>query len=127
MLKCEQFGTGISTLIAHLLADIFSHRIRGHVDDGSRPGLRDEIRDALPIASSASFPAFMLAVGWLGWIAPLPVLLASMIVIVFRFLMLGGMVGYLTGERSSWNSVLAGVGLAVAGVAVVGIKLLLTH
>jgi hypothetical protein len=63
-------GTTATTFLAHVFADIVAYRTIG-VDDDRSDRLRaraaaQELRGTLPIASSGAFPAFFLALGWLG-------------------------------------------------------------
>jgi hypothetical protein len=122
-------GTAVTTYVAHVVADVYSHRIRalGQKDDETRRELFQELRDAVPIASSASMPTVILIVAWIGWLPPLVALTIAIITVVVRFVLLGSMVGYLTDKTSSWRSVLEGVALAGIGIIVVALKVLLAH
>ena len=64
-------GTTATTFLAHVFAEIVAYRAIGDVADERTDHVRaraaaDELRDALPIASSGALPAFFLALGWLG-------------------------------------------------------------
>lgn len=122
-------GTAATTYVAHVVADVYSHRIRalGHEDEESRLELLQELRDAVPIASSASMPTIILIAAWLGWLPPIVALTIAIITVVVRFVLLGSMVGYVTDKTSSWRSVFEGIGLAVIGIIVVALKVLLAH
>ena len=71
-------------------------------------------------------PIVLLA-GWQAWLSPTAAVGVALASIVVRFVLLGSVVSYLDGERSTWKNVLIGIGLAVAGLVVAGVKLALTH
>ncbi|GAA2066115.1 hypothetical protein GCM10009722_30270 [Williamsia deligens] len=68
-------GTTATTFLAHVFAEIVAHRVMVDTDD-DRPhpvqarAALEELRDALPIASSGAFPAAILALGWLEVLSP---------------------------------------------------------
>jgi hypothetical protein len=115
-------GTALSTFIAHVLAVVVAHP-----GDEDGPGLRDSVRDSVPIATSGLLPALVLLAGWQGWLSVAAAVVVALASIVVRFVLLGSVVSYLDGEQSTWKNLLIGVGLAVAGIVVAGVKLLLTH
>ena len=115
-------GSAVSTFVAHVLAVVVAHP--GHEDGSS---LRDSVRDSVPIATSGLLPTLVLLAGWQGWLSAPAAVIVALATIVVRFVLLGSVVSYLDGERSTWKNVLIGVGLAVAGLVVAGVKLVLTH
>ena len=115
-------GTAVSTFAAHLLAVSVAHR---RPEDEHR--LRAAVRDSVPIATSGLLPALVLLAGWLGWLSAAVAIGVAVASIVVRFVLLGSVVSYVEGEQSTWKNLLIGVGLAVAGLVVAGVKLVLTH
>lgn len=115
-------GTAVSTFIAHVLAAVVAHP-----GDEDGAGLPDSVRDSVPIATSGLLPALVLLAGWQGWLSATVAVVVALASVVVRFVLLGSVVSYLDGEQSTWKNLLIGVGLAVAGVVVAGIKLVLTH
>ena len=66
-------GTTATTFLAHVFAEVVAYRTIGDAADADdradhvrARAAAEELRDALPIASSGAFPAFFLALGWLG-------------------------------------------------------------
>jgi hypothetical protein len=119
-------GTAFSTYLAHVLAHWIGHQIRseGRSDFAH---LREGIRNAVPIATSALFPTAILLVGMWGWLEPLWALSLAITAVVVRFMVMGFVVGSLSGNKVSLSSFIAGVALAVAGLVVVAVKVVLTH
>lgn len=119
-------GTGISTYIAHVFAASVAHRIRS----GDHPASHDfrvEIRNAVPIASSAVGPTLVMLVALAGWIPGEWAIPIAILTIVGRFLYFGSLVSRLSGKKSSWRSMFAGIGMAATGLVIAAIKILLTH
>jgi tellurite resistance protein TehA-like permease len=119
-------GTAVSTYLAHVLAHWIGHQIRSEGRADSKH-LREGIRNAVPIATSGLIPAAILLVGMWGWLEPLWALNLAIATIVVRFLVMGFVLGSLSGNKVSIASFVAGIALAVAGIIVVAVKVLLTH
>jgi hypothetical protein len=119
-------GTAVSTYLAHVLAHWIGYQIRaeGRSDLGH---LRAGIRNAVPIATSGLFPTSLLVMGMWGWLEPLLALSLAIAAVVVRFLVMGFVVGSLSGHRVSLSSFVAGITLALAGLIVVAVKVVLTH
>ena len=119
-------GTGITTYLAHLLAESVGHRPH-RVGRPGRAVVLAELRNAMPIVSSTAAPALFLAAAWLGWITPVVALSGAVLVTVGRMAFLGGVLARLRGQKSSLLTIFAGVGLAVLCAAIAAVKMLLTH
>jgi hypothetical protein len=119
-------GTALSTYLAHVLAETVGLSIRDpHAVPGS--ALRHELRDATPIASAALGPALLMAAVLLGSWPPESALKAAIALTVARLALLGWVVGYVRGEPASFRTFLAGIALALTGLAVAVLKWWLTH
>jgi putative Mn2+ efflux pump MntP len=119
-------GTGVSTFVAHLLAESVGTRVR----TGRRltaAQLRHELRDCLPIVSATTLPALLMGAALLGWLAQPVALAAAIGVTVLRLAALGRIVGRLRGQRASARTFLSGVLLALAGIGAAALKWWLTH
>ena len=119
-------GTTVSTYVAHLLAEAVGGSIRSR----SRvppPPVRHELRDAVPIASAGPGPALLMAASLAGLCSATAALTLAIGITVVRLAALGWVVGYVRGAPPSVRTFLAGVLLAVAGVAVALLKWQLTH
>lgn len=119
-------GTGITTYLAHLLAESVGHRAH-RAERPSRAVVLAELRNAMPIVSSTTAPALFLAAAWLGWITPVIALSGAVLVTVGRMAFLGGVLARLRGEKSSLRMIFAGVGLGVLCAVIAAVKMLLTH
>jgi VIT1/CCC1 family predicted Fe2+/Mn2+ transporter len=119
-------GTGVSTFVAHVLAESIGHGIRSDV---RRPSghLRREIWDAVPIASSVLTPALLMIAALVEWLEPDVALQLAVLVTVLRLASLGWVVGHLRGERASVRTFLAGVLLAAVCLVAALLKAFLTH
>jgi hypothetical protein len=116
-------GTAVSTFVAHA----FAERLGSAVREGENARLGVVLRDSLPIISSASLPALLMGAGALGWISPMVALRMAEVSIVVR---LGGtafVVSRLQARPVTARTWVESIALAVAAVAIVGLKLLLTH
>jgi len=118
-------GTGLSTLIAHVVADVVGDQVRSGADpDWAR--VRAHIRDAAPIASSTALPAVLLLAGRFGWLPAEAALVAAMAVPTVRVAFLGGLIRHYRGETST-RAVVYGIVLAVVCAAVAALEWWLTH
>ncbi|MGV9480431.1 hypothetical protein [Gordonia aichiensis] len=145
-------GTGLTTYIAHVFADLVAgnsipeahvrsasahgggahddeHPRSGHspADDDVRTHIRHELRDATPIISSAILPAIALA---LGWADVLPTAWAHGIagaVVVLRIASVPIVVERVRGNEVSLRVIIAGILTAALAAVVVLLKVLLAH
>ncbi|MGV0836175.1 hypothetical protein [Mycolicibacterium thermoresistibile] len=118
-------GTGLSTLVAHLVGEAVGEQIR----EGKEPSwsrLGRHMRNSAPIASSAAIPATLLAVGWLGWLPAAPALAAAQAVTIGRVGLLGAVIGHYHGERSV-RAIISGLVLALVCAVAAALKWVLTH
>jgi VIT1/CCC1 family predicted Fe2+/Mn2+ transporter len=92
-----------------------------------KAAVRHEIRDALPIATAAGAPAALLLLAWTDLLDADVVLVLALALVDLRLALLGSVVAWVSGERSSTRVFLAGFVLAVVGAAVALLKWQLTH
>lgn len=119
-------GTAVSTFVAHLLAHTYGHSIRSTAEP-TWADFSSDLRNAVPIASSGVLPVVILLAGLWGWMSAPAAIAVALSTIVVRFLLLGFVTSHLRGVKSTWRTIIAGVALAVAGIAVAALKLVLTH
>ncbi|MGC4935892.1 hypothetical protein ACLQ3C_19680 [Gordonia sp. DT30] len=129
-------GTGVTTYIAHVFADLLAranipeaHRADDHHgrhagDDAHRQAARrevfEELRDAVPIASSAIWPAIVLVLGYHGLIPTDAAQLIAGGIIVLRIASIQIVTERVRGNRLDLGMVIAGlVAAGLAGVIVV--------
>ncbi|MFN3601956.1 MAG: hypothetical protein ACK4UY_11280 [Dietzia sp.] len=119
-------GTAVSTFIAHAFAEAVGHSVR----EGAaltRAEKLVELRNSVPILSSAVLPSVILAIGWVGLLEQRTALLLAEIAVLVR---IGGIVfviGRLNGERPSRSWLISAAGLTAVAVTVVVVKVVLTH
>jgi VIT1/CCC1 family predicted Fe2+/Mn2+ transporter len=106
----------VSTYVAHTVGEAVGLRVR---EDRSldRAAVRHEIRDALPIATAAGAPAALLLLAWTDLLDADVVLVLALALVDLRLALLGSVVAWVSGERSSTRVFLAGFVLAVVGAA----------
>jgi hypothetical protein len=119
-------GTGVSTFVAHVLAESVGFRLR--TDQRlTREHMRHELRDSLPIVSATAVPALLLGAVLPGWLDADQALLLAIAVTILRLASLGWVVAHLRQRRASISTLLSGVLLALAGIAAAALKWWLTH
>ena len=116
-------GTALSTFVAHAYAESLGGAARG----GEGPSWRHVLRDSRPILSAAGVPALLMAVGAVDWMSPTACLRTAEAWVVVRLALTGFIVGRLRGLPVTLHTWIASVGLAVVAVAIVAIKVVLSH
>ncbi|WP_280236734.1 hypothetical protein [Nocardia cyriacigeorgica] len=119
-------GATISTFVAHAFAEAVGRSVRMRSTLTMSEQLH-ELRNSVPILSSAVLPCVILATGWLGWLEPRTSQIVAELAVLLR---IGGVVfviGRLNGQRPTRGTIYAAVLLAVVATTVVIVKVLLTH
>jgi hypothetical protein len=119
-------GTGISTFVAHVLAESVGGRVRTNKGLTGEL-LRHELRDAIPIISATTLPACLMGVALLGWLNPYTALQLAISVTVLRLAALGWVVGHLRRQRASLRTFLLGMLMALVCSVAAALKWWLTH
>jgi len=119
-------ATTVTTFLAHVLAHAIGQSL-GRTDEEARVHLRGELRDALPILSSGSFPAFMMIVGALTLVPSPWAQIIAAAVMVARLAGMGILVERMTGRPVSFAVLWSGVTLAFASAVIVALKVVFTH
>lgn len=119
-------GTAISTFIAHAFAESVGETVRTgtHL---SRPEMLAQLRDSVPVLSAAVLPAALLAVGWWGIIDPTICQIVAEVTIIARIASTNFVVGRLRGEKPNRGTLYGSIALSVTAIAIVAIKVVLTH
>ncbi|GES38501.1 hypothetical protein RAJCM14343_3766 [Rhodococcus aetherivorans] len=119
-------GTALSTFVAHAFAEAVGHTVRQGTPL-TRAEKIAELRNSVPILSSAVLPCVILGLGWLGWLEPRTAQLLAEVAVLLR---IGGIVfviGRLNGERPGRTSLVSAVALTAVAATVVLVKVILTH
>ncbi|MEV0029518.1 hypothetical protein [Nocardia sp. NPDC050793] len=119
-------GTALSTFVAHSFAEAVGHTVRQRSPLTWSEQVR-ELRNSIPILSSAVLPCAILATGWLGWLEPRTAQILAELAMLVR---IGGIVfviARLKGERPTRESVYGAVLLTAVAATVVIVKVVLTH
>ncbi|MEU6558871.1 hypothetical protein [Nocardia nova] len=119
-------GTALSTFVAHVFAEGVGQAVRESRTLTSAQRWSD-LRDSVPILSSAVLPALILAIAAIGWLEPRTAQIAAEVAMLVR---IGGIVFVierLKGARPSRSTLLAALALTAVATAVVVMKVLLTH
>jgi hypothetical protein len=120
-------GVGLSTFVAHVASDLFAHLLRHPDGSGLSARLRHDLRDAVPIATSAIPPTVVLVAAWLGWLeADLSWTIAIGVTLV-RLSLLGPIAAWMAREPFSLGPLFAGVLLALSIAVIALLKAMLTH
>ena len=86
-----------------------------------------ELRDSVPVLSSAVVPLAVLAAAHVGWLEPFIAQAIAEIVILVRIASMVFVITRLRGERPSGYTLAAAVVLIVVAAAVVAVKMFLAH
>ncbi|GAB6901050.1 hypothetical protein [Kineosporia succinea] len=119
-------ATVLTTYAAHVLAHDIGERV-GLDPQEHAVGLRQEMRDAVPIISSGVAPALIFAGLALHRFDPLAAEVAAVGLVVLRLAGTGIAVERLSGRRVSGATLWSGVGVAVVGVVIALAKVQFSH
>ncbi|MBM7241989.1 hypothetical protein HQO12_04575 [Rhodococcus fascians] len=125
-------ATAATTFLAHVFADFVAGsqipEAHGDATDEQRTfEAIEEFRDAVPILSSGTFPAAMLA---LGWLSVLPAQWAELLagaVIVVRIATIPIVTERVRGNRPTFRALVIGLATAVVAALIVLAKVFLGH
>jgi len=122
-------ATALTTFVAHVVADVVSSRVTSGPDAPPHPEheVREELRDATPIATSGTLPAVVLALGWLTALDAGAAQLLAALVVVARLALTGVVVQRLSGRPASPAALWGGVALAALSAVVAVVKAVTTH
>ncbi len=76
-------GTALSTFVAHVFAEAVGHTVRQGTPL-TRAEKLAELRNSVPILSSAVLPCVILGIGWLGWLEPRTAQLLAEVAVLAR-------------------------------------------
>lgn len=120
-------ATSATTFLAHVVAHRIGEAIGRTDDEDLRLRLAQMARDAVPIVSSGTGPAVLLALGAVGWLPPeLSQRLAEAFV-VLRLALTGIVVRRVSGSASPLAGLWSGFALAGISVVIAALKEILTH
>lgn len=119
-------GTGATTYLAHCVADIQALKLL-HGKELNSKIIKHELRNATPILSSATIPAFCALLSYFG---ALEANLATAIAegtIILRLVFNGYVISRYRQEKIKFSTFGSGIGLAFIAIAVAILKNVLTH
>ena len=118
-------GVGLATWIAHLFAELLADHVR-HDEPLSSAQIGHAAADGFPIVMASVLPAVALLVGRLEVVDDEVARTGAILVAILQLSLIGAIVGHLSPSttRSAWG--FAAV-VAVAGIAVVGVEVALSH
>lgn len=117
-------ATVAATYVAHVAAHLTSARIGRPV---AREHVSTVLRDAMPILVSGLGPALILTAGAAGWLDDVLALTAAGLLVVVRLAASGMVARHSSGNAAPLSIVWSGVVLAAVAVAVVVVKIVVTH
>ncbi len=116
-------GTAVSTFVAHAFSESLGSAVRG----GEHSSWRTILRDSVPILSAATVPTGLMVIGTTDLLPPVACLRLAEAWIVSRMALTAFFVGRLQGRPVTFRTWLASAALAGSALAVVAIKVVLTH
>ena len=120
-------ATTATTFLAHVVAHRIGQAIGRTDDEALRVHLAQEVRDAVPIMTSGTVPAVLLALGAVGWLPPGLAQLLAEAVVVLRLAGMGIIVRRISGYSSPRAGRWSGFVLAGISVVIAALKDILTH
>jgi hypothetical protein len=120
-------ATTATTFFAHVVAHRIGQAIGRTDDEALRVHLAQEVRDAVPIMTSGTVPAVLLALGAVGWLPPELTQLLAEAVVVLRLAGMGIIVRRISGYSSPRAGRWSGFALAGISVLIAALKDILTH
>ncbi len=125
-------GAAVTTFIAHVFAELVAHSNIPDADGLSSTSARaihmgENLRDAVPIASSAFLPATFLALGWADVMSTQWAQLLGSAVVIARIAGVQLATQRIRGNGLSLRLVVAAVVSAMIAAAIVLVKVLVTH
>lgn len=125
-------ATAATTYLAHVFADLVaSSQIPEAHGDASAEQRRaetvEELRDAVPILSSGTFPAAMLTLGWLSVLPPQWAMLLAGGAVVIRIATIQTVAQRVRGNPLTFRVFLGGLATAAVAALIVLAKVLLGH
>ncbi|WP_072687234.1 hypothetical protein [Rhodococcus marinonascens] len=120
------FGAALSTFLAHVFAESVGQTLRLGRSLTSTERRR-ELRDSVPVLTSAVMPSVILCTAVLGWFEPATAQLIAEIVMIVRIGSISYVISHLRQEKVTLGTHWAAIGLAVIATAIVVVKVFLTH
>lgn len=119
-------GTAVSTFIAHAFAESVAQSVRTGEHLTRRERL-EELRDSVPILSSAIVPSLILATAWVGWLEPRTAQILAELAVLVRIGSTVFVIRRLQNRTPTTVTIAAACGLALLATCVVVVKVVLTH
>lgn len=119
-------GAAVSTFVAHAFAEMVGQNIRTGMQLDRAERLA-ELRDGVPILTSAFVPIAILATAGFGWWEPRTAQLVAEGVMVVRIASISYVITRVRGEGVQLSTHLAAFALALVATLIVTFKILLTH
>lgn len=119
-------GTALSTFIAHAFAESVAQSVRSGERLTHRERL-EELRDSVPILSSAVLPSLILVTAWVGWLEPRTAQVLAEVAVLIRIGSTVFVVRRLQNRTPTTVTIAAAVGLALLATVIVVVKIVLTH
>ncbi|MFC8384444.1 hypothetical protein [Nocardia sp. NPDC057272] len=119
-------GAALSTFIAHVFAESVGQSVR-QSDAPSPPQPWLDLRDSLPILSSAVLPCAILVAAAVGWLEPRTAQVLAEVAMLVRIGGITFVIRRLEGARPDRSTLLGAILLSCVATAVVAAKVALTH
>jgi uncharacterized membrane protein YwaF len=123
----QVLAVAFSTFVAHVMSDLFAHLLRHPDGEGLAAKLPGDLRDAVPIASSAMPATVVLVAASLGWLEADLAWAIAIGVTLLPLSLLGPIAAWIAREPFSLRPLLAGVLLALLIGVIALLKAVLTH
>ncbi len=122
-------GTGIATFIAHIFSEAQSYDVLREEDtrDARNVAMREAMKNARPIFSSAIAPALLFFVAHHHLITPGVAWQAAVWIVFWRLTRVGFITAKFRGEEATPRLILRGILMAVVCVGIAQLKVVLTH
>jgi hypothetical protein len=120
------WGTALSTYVAHAFAETVGESVRQHTEMTWELRIA-ELRDSVPILTSAVLPSVVLLLGIIDVLEPETAQIFAEIVMLARIGGIAFVIDRLRGQRPGTETLVASIFVVVIAVAAVVTKIVLTH
>jgi hypothetical protein len=121
-----ELGVAVSTFLAHVLSEVIGRSVRTGTPT-TRADVLHEVRDSLPVATSALVPCLLLTAAALHWLPATAAVIASEVYLFARLALVGLIIERLHTDRAPARTALTGLMVALLALGIAVLKVAFKH